>query len=256
MEKKCICLLLCLLSMKASAQYEAEHFMLEDGKTWNYDYHQLELTDTEIVFPVSYTILGDTVMDGRSYKKMYREGQNQRCFYAGYREEGLKVFMCYPGIEKEITIADFEYKGIHHSGYLEEYDPYLKVKEYIDSIEVNGILYRRHTYYVNDKEERLSIGVEGIGYLNGLYYPAMYAPPLDCYCDYEIFTSCEMNGTTIFRFKDFYAPAYHAIPEHLQTVGIEGLPHREVFYDINGHRLATPPTKGIYIQDRKKVTGK
>ena len=255
MEKKCICLLLCLLSIKASAQYEAEHFMLEDGKTWNYDYHQIESVGgghyTEIVFPVSYTILGDTVMDGRSYKKMYREGQNQRCFYAGYREEGLKVFVRFPDIEEELTVVYFEYNG-------EELNPYFKVKERIDSIEVNGILYRRHiyTYYVNNQGERQYIGVEGIGYLNGLNSPAMYELDLDCYCDYETFTSCEMNGTTIFRFKDFYAPAYHAIPEHLQTVGIEGLPHREVFYDINGHRLATPPTKGIYIQDRKKVTGK
>ena len=185
--------------------------MLEQGKTWVYDYHHFEENEeeppTETVYPVRYTIIGDTVIDNKSYYKMYQEIDNQKTYYAAYREEGLKVFVRYTHYDEDIIVADFEYKGLYDpNGYgYEEYDPYSAIKEYIDYIEVDGTQYKRHTYYENDKNNKLVIGVEGIGYTGyGLMYPSIYGPQPDCICDFKVFSSCEVNGKCIFTADDFY----------------------------------------------------
>ena len=183
--------------------------MLEQGKTWVYNYHHFEENEeeppTETVYPVRYTIIGDTVIDNKSYYKMYQEIDNQKTYYAAYREEGLKVFVRYPHYDEDIIVADFEYEGLYDPNGDEEYDPYSAIKEYIDYIEVDGIQYRRHTYYENDKDNKLVIGVEGIGYTEyGLMYPSIYGPQPDCVCDFKVFSSCEVNGKCIFTADDFY----------------------------------------------------
>ena len=183
--------------------------MLEQGKTWVYNYHHFEENEeeppTETVYPVRYTIIGDTVIDNKSYYKMYQEIDNQKTYYAAYREEGLKVFVRYPHYDEDIIVADFEYEGLYDPNGDEEYDLYSAIKEYIDYIEVDGIQYRRHTYYENDKDNKLVIGVEGIGYTEyGLMYPSIYGPQPDCVCDFKVFSSCEVNGKCIFTADDFY----------------------------------------------------
>ena len=130
---------------------EVENPMLKEGKTWVYDYHHFEENEeeppTETVYPVRYTIIGDTIIDNKPYYKMYQEIDNQKTYYAAYREEGLKVFVRYPHIDEDIIVADFEYEGLYDPNGYEENDPYSAIKEYIDYIEVDGIQYRRHTYY-------------------------------------------------------------------------------------------------------------
>lgn len=189
--------------------FEVENPMLKEGKSWNYEYHHFEENEneppTEIVYPVRYTIIGDTVIDNKSYYKMFQDIDNQKTYYAAYREEGLKVFVRYPLIDEDIIVADFEYEGLYDPNGYEENDPYSAIKEYIDYIEVDGIQYKRHTYYENDKEMKLVIGVEGIGYTNyGLMYPSLYGAQPDCVCDFKIFSSCEVNGKCIFTKDDFY----------------------------------------------------
>lgn len=139
---------------------------------------------------------------------MYQEIDNQKTYYAAYREEGLKVFVRYPLIDEDIIVADFEYEGLYDPNGYEEDDPYSAIKEYIDYIEVDGTQYKRHTYYENDKDNKLVIGVEGIGYTEyGLMYPSIYGSQPDCVCDFKVFSSCEVNGKCIFTAEDFYKPA-------------------------------------------------
>ena len=206
-------LLSLLVTLGMSAQSKASyHSLLEEGKSWVYDYHHFEEHEneptTEKVYPVRYTLLGDTLIGDKSYYKMYQEQDNQTAYYGAYREEGLKVFARFPLIDKDIIVADFEYKGLYDPDGYNENDSYSTIKEYIDYIEVDGIKYRRHTYYESEKEDRLVIGVEGIGYTKyGLKYPSIYGPEPDCLCDYEVFASCELNGKCIFTNEDFYKEA-------------------------------------------------
>ena len=201
-----------LMSLSISAQSQGLHPMLVEGKSWVYDYHHFEEHEdeptTETVYPARYTILGDTLIDNTSYYKMYREVDNKNTYYAAYREDGLKVFARFPLINEDIIVADFEYKGLYDPDGYGDNDSYSAVEEYVDYIEVNGIKYRRHTYYEDDKENKLVIGVEGIGYTKyGLQYPSIYGPEPDCLCDHKVFTSCEMNGECIFTNEDFYKEA-------------------------------------------------
>lgn len=209
---KLLYLLCFLLPIRVSAQSESHHNMLNYGKSWVYDYHHFEEHEdeptTETVYPARYTILGDTLIDNKSYYKMYQEVDNKNTYYAAYREDGLKVFARFPLIDEDIIVADFEYKGLYDPDGYGDNDSYSAVEEYVDYIEVNGIKYRRHTYYEDDKENKLVIGVEGIGYTKyGLQYPSIYGPEPDCLCDYKVFTSCEMNGECIFTNEDFYKEA-------------------------------------------------
>lgn len=205
------------------AQSESHHNMLNYGKSWVYDYHHFEEHEdeptTETVYPARYTILGDTLIDNKSYYKMYREVDNKNTYYAAYREDGLKVFARFPLINEDIIVADFEYSGLYDPDGYGDNVSYSAVEEYVDYIEINGIKYRRHTYYEDNKENKLVIGVEGIGYTKyGLQYPSIYGPEPDCLCDYKVFTSCEMNGECIFTNEDFYKEAVAQEHEYIPFV--------------------------------------
>ena len=119
------------------------------------------------------------------------------------REEGLKVYVIYPSVNEEWLIIDFENEGLYPpDGHGEK--KYSKLKEHIDSVEVEGIQYRRHTYYINKVDEKLVIGVEGVGFFfYGLNFPSIYGVVLSCMCDYEVFDFCEVNGKNIFGYYDF-----------------------------------------------------
>ena len=61
---------------------EVENPMLKEGKTWVYDYHHFEENEeeppTETVYPVRYTIIGDTIIDNKPYYKTV-EFKNAYC---------------------------------------------------------------------------------------------------------------------------------------------------------------------------------
>ena len=230
------------MSAQSKASY---HSLLEEGKSWVYDYHHFEEHEneptTEKVYPVRYTLLGDTLIGDKSYYKMYQEQDNQTAYYGAYREEGLKVFARFPLIDKDIIVADFEYKGLYDPDGYNENDSYSTIKEYIDYIEVDGIKYRRHTYYESEKEDRLVIGVEGIGYTKyGLKYPSIYGPEPDYLCDYEVFASCELNGKCIFTNEDFYK---EAVAQELDDEYIPFVEEGKTWYcGYNHPGVTTPPT--------------
>ena len=194
----------------AYAQGEDYRPMLEDMKTWEYDFHHFdddgdyEQGLKETVYTVRYTLSGDTVINGVGYHKMYRDVGGHLTYYAAYREEGKKVYERVPREEWDFIVADFEYEGLYDPWYSEENDDlYSSITDDIDYVKVNWQVYRRHTYR-NDCCWTEAIGVEGIGYAYyGLEYPSVYAAQPTCICDYQVFTACYDKDGNVFRASDF-----------------------------------------------------
>ena len=60
---------------------------------------------------------------------------------------------------------------------------------------------------------------------------------------------CSVNGKSIYRTTDYDLQMTTSVPTPLRTDGITS----SAFYDLQGRRLTDKPTKGVYIQNGKKV---
>ena len=182
--------------------------MLEQGKTWTYIYHYVEILPTDIEgdilpdadrWPVEYTLNGDTVIDGRQYMKMYRFdiATYKTEYYAAYREdEEGRVYVTDDRGRRDFKLIDFT--DPLPVDYPDSYnDP---GSAFTETIKANGNLFTRYRYTNSN-----AVGVEGVGYKKyGLLTFAFYTiPPLTN--DYEELYSVSCKDFH-FSASDFEAP--------------------------------------------------
>lgn len=181
--------------------------MLEQGKTWTYIYHYVEILPTDIEgdilpdadgWPVEYTLNGDTVIDGRQYMKMYRFdiATYKTEYYAAYREdEEGRVYVTDDRGRRDFKLIDFTNPlPVLDNDYPMPYnDP---GSAFTETIKANGNLFTRYRYTNSN-----AVGVEGVGYKKyGLLTFAFYTiPPLTNDFEELYSVSC----------KDFYFSASH-----------------------------------------------
>lgn len=185
----------------------AQRPMLEQGKTWWYEYHHFEDNGSgydETVYPVAYTLKEETVIDGRTYWKMYRrkEYESRESYYAAYREEDGKVYVRYDGQAEDRLMIDFSLQG-YEEPWLVNFVPTE------DNIKVFGQLFRRYSYHLNAPDGILRdaaiVGVEGVGFKKYGLVSYVFEPEVDCICDYQVLARVEANGW-MFQDTDFNAP--------------------------------------------------
>ena len=212
---------------------------LEEGKVWTYHYYN-EFTGHE--FYESLAVSGDTIVDNKSYKRItYVETGNYRY---GMREDGQKVFATYPHYTGEVLLYDF---GLNEGDAFQLYDDdngsnpnaWATVVS-VDTVVVGNRAFRVLDVRPKDMMDWPNWWVEGIGGMNHL--TSNYLSTGNCY----VFSSCQLDGETVFTHKD------------CRTVGIKGQPivdgkRGTSFFDLQGRRLNSQPSKGIYIRDRRKV---
>ena len=199
--KRLVILLLIVCPLMASAKTTLRT-MLVEGKTWYYAYHHYNDEAGKFddrTYSVSYTVRGDTVIDGREYRKMYRwdEVSRETLYYGAFREdEDGRVWQYYAGRQKDFMICD-----ITTYYYFEEADVAVE-----DVIDINGKLLKRY-------QRRGLIGLEGVGLQNYgiILYPL--APEPDCYCDYETFEYM-LDDEFIFYNSFFNLPTYIQLTEN------------------------------------------
>jgi len=185
--------------------------MLVEGKKWYYSYHHYNDEEGKFdnqTYWVSYTLRGDTVIDGREYKKMYRNNlmTSQTSYYGAFREdEDGRVYQYnYAGDKKDFVICDvttFSYT-------------YEKILLTPDVIKVDGQLLYRYQW-------RGIIGVEGVGIKDfGLIRKPnddyVWSEEKDKYewtCDYELF-ECMIGDGIYFYNSDFEAPMFIQLTEN------------------------------------------
>jgi len=184
--------------------------MLEQGKTWWYEYHHFEDNGSgydETVYPVAYTLREETVIDGRTYWKMYRrkEYESRESYYAAYREEDGKVYVRYDGQAEDILLIDFSLLDDSYAAWGEIGD-FVRTE---DNIKVFGQLFRRYRYYYTDVSGSLQdmgfVGVEGVGFKKTGLVNIPVEPEPTCICDYQVLSRVQ-TGSWVFHDADFNAP--------------------------------------------------
>ena len=262
----CLLFLSCMALHAQSSQLEYRPFA-EDRKVWE---SQVGLIMENVY---GNRIDGDTLIGGEIWKKVYNYifmPDFGTSYYAAIRDEGKKVFAIAKGSNRPRLLYDFDLKegemvkcGIEGNVFgclLDKDEPvdsllgfpfitYLKV-ERIDTIEARGLQHRLFTLTLLDaykerfRNEKNIIWAEGVGSSAGPFSPWLPLPPEE-----SLFLSCYENEVYIFGNTEFY--------EHFETNGISNarypISERDIIYDLQGRSFATPPAKGLYIQNGRKL---
>jgi len=200
-------MLAAMLLATASAFAQERKPMLVQGKTWHYIYHHFEDKAEptgedypedfydETCYEVSYTVQGDTVIEGRKYMKIYRrDDRGVSKYYGAFREdeEGLVWQYDLMGDKKDFMLCD--YTCLHYPGSWPE------VGDIVDVVNIYGQLLHRHSW-------NGMLGVEGVGMAGKGLVHYLFGEEPDCICDYESFAYVEGGGIW-FTAADFMAPKY------------------------------------------------
>ena len=206
-----------------------------------------------VVTKVVYTISGDTLIDGRSYVKLYRQEESEApVYWMGLYEEGGTIYWCNRG--KTQAERFIEYNPI----YLNEHitDIYMPdMRDEIDYVTVNDRLFIRHNYSFG-YTGMIVTAVEGVGYeqcgILGMFFG--FTPS-----NYVRFEACYEDGECIFTAADFYKPGINTGIESMyngqdaKNNGMQEGTRNNVLYDLQGRRIQGSPKHGVYIQNGKKV---
>ena len=241
---------------------------VEEGKEWKY-YIKATTSwwdgkeshwDTEYEH-ATLTIEGDTIVDGKEYKKVIYSSDNTLFYetdfiYGIIREENKKVFMRFffdwyydpefP-LSEEVLMYDFDLNV--GDKFVEEYstDTYSTTLT-LQSIEEND---GKRIYIFSTNRDWIPVmqWVEGAGGFHGLGIEQRI-PELTCIdCTRYTFLSlsCYLGEECLCTFDE----------NGYLVSGIEGVKtdvdKDKSVYDLQGRRLNAEPTRGLYIKDGKKI---
>ena len=250
-------LLSLLVTLGVSAQNEGGyHSLLKEGKTWNFEDRYFDFkNDEEWTKDVSYVINGTTEIDGKTYYKMYRISEEGNEYYCALREEGRKVWEYFD--DGDQLLYDFS---------MSVGDSYMPIDEKvfklaaINPIQAHDVVLNVFHYdvrieYIFGMVDIIPVPVvEGVGCEEGWNLIRLFWEYPTCDLVHrEYFLSCYEDGECIFTVDDFENITTNIL--HPKTLDTEK--SRVIdYYSISGRRLSGQPTKGIYIQNGKKVVVK
>ena len=259
---------LALFGFRAAAQQYRP--FVEEGKMWRVAY--ISPRNDDLTYPVDheyYLMKGDTIVAGKTWKKVYHTSFSKFDFLV--REENKRVYYApYPGREELMydfnvavgdTVAYRDIQGFYNGDTAENYEKYCRNW---DSIAVDTIdevkdkaghayrsycLYRKWTYNYDDPEDynkSVEVGyareawIECLGSTGNAFQHAITTTWLigsrrhvleECSVGDEILYHHDLSGIT--------APKLDATD-------------KAAIYDISGRRLQVIPQRGVYIVNGKK----
>lgn len=237
-------LIMMLLSVSTllSAQ-EAKKFLTE-GKEWKCITSNYSPLHDEGDTPFTVKVVGDTICDGRTMKKLHIEyEEGVKGFYsrnvAAYEEGGrLHAYDSSNEVGPDILLIDMNMKVG---------DPiwgsYYHVTA-VDTICVDGIARKRIT--LGDAEYK-AIWVEGIGSNIDSWFTSI-AKHIG---EYSMLMECYDNGKKVFSNTDFSLPATSSINQPTADPLKNGKA-----YDLSGRRINPAKHHGVYIRNGVKRIAK
>lgn len=230
MKKALSFLLLAFFSFQSFGQ-EMYNLFLEEGKVWIYNYYSYNGN----TYNKSLIVKGDTLIGDKSYKKIV-DMSTGRC-ECSMREDGHKVF-CSQN-ENEYLVYDFSL----NVGEVFEAPNITATVVSVDTVMIGGRSFRILDVRENDNLQT-NWWVEGIGGMNYLTN-SIRLPG-----DYYTFLQCKIGDSILFSQKNFETLAVQKL---IIKRGNYSIPST---YDLQGRRQTAKPTRGIYIQNGKKVVVK
>lgn len=235
-------MMLLSLSTLLSAQ-EAKKFLTE-GKEWKCITSNYSPLHDEGDTPFTVKVVGDTICDGRTMKKLHIEyEEGVKGFYsrnvAAYEEGGrLHAYDSSNEVGPDILLIDMNMKVG---------DPiwgsYYHVTA-VDTICVDGIARKRIT--LGDAEYK-AIWVEGIGSNIDSWFTSI-AKHIG---EYSMLMECYDNGKKVFSNTDFPLPATSSINQPTADPLKNGKA-----YDLSGRRINPAKHHGVYIRNGVKRIAK
>lgn len=235
-------MMLLSLSTLLSAQ-EAKKFLTE-GKEWKCITSNYSPLHDEGDTPFTVKVVGDTICDGRTMKKLHIEyEEGVKGFYsrnvAAYEEGGrLHAYDSSNEVGPDILLIDMNMKVG---------DPiwgsYYHVTA-VDTICVDGIARKRIT--LGDAEYK-AIWVEGIGSNIDSWFTSI-AKHIG---EYSMLMECYDNGKKVFSNTDFSLPATSSINQPTADPLNNGKA-----YDLSGRRINPAKHRGVYIRNGVKRIAK
>lgn len=150
----------------------------------------------------TYFLMGDTIIDAFSYKKIYADDGSSISYVGGLREENKKVYLFYKSCDQSIILFDFNVnvgdtvaKSCLVIGCLPFENTYMTVVSR-DSILLEDGSYRNR---INFDDGPQASWIEGIGSVSGLLYP-YYSCAL-CICFLEL-VCFEQNDVTLYQNEE------------------------------------------------------
>ena len=219
--------------------------MLSDSKEWHCKhivYGSDGVYDTDGEWPYIIKVDGDSIINGVAYKKLHYEYMQdvpkgrRKSFNVAVRETGKAVFS-YSEDDGDIMFVNF---NLHEGDFVSEESSKTIIKE--DSIEVNGIRYRRLS--LSDG----GVWVEGIG-SHSLFFTIPYENQEGIEYPYyidDVIEECYENGQLIFSKDDFTATS-----TAVKSVYQERYKEDDCIYGISGVKMKEK-FNGIYIRGGRK----
>ena len=248
----------CAFSMaKAQAPY------FPTGMTWEermMDYHG----DYAEWGPVETFEIGpDTIVNGQVYKQVFRDGELEPVCV---REQDNVVWLLTDVNQQEIKLYDFNWESqqeitTQYLKYLYEEETHQLCTETFQTKNV-ATTYLGGTEVRYYREDFGRTTIWGIGDVIDLRRFGNFSHPHDCllgFCmpqyilpglTYKKVISIQRNGVEIYRSEN-YDEWIHTIPNAIQSPQTNKI--TTPLHDLSGRPLTTPPTRGVYIRDGRKV---
>ncbi len=213
--KKTLLLLIALAGMLTAGNAAPSQPMLVQGKTWYYAYHHFEDLDKpgpdgklyqESISYRSYTLKGDTVIDGRTYMKMYCSDSWSygSKYFGAYREddEGRVYMYDYQGDQQDFLLIDFTLQGYQEPGI--DMQKYTVTEE---NFMHEGKRFHRYKYQAAAEANQPArlCAVEGVGFMGKGLVHYVFQPEVNGNRDYEELSLVEAPGFW-FLASGFSAP--------------------------------------------------
>lgn len=229
------CLLISLMLSVISFSLQAQHPFLEKGKTW----HVMNFSMGGHIIVQDYYVENDTVVDGKTYSKVYSQTDEGTRLDVLLREENRRVYRHDLNSKGESIIYDFNLKeGDTFMRHLSDDNISCCVKK-VETVNINGEDLKQLTIECTSEMEHMysetMTWTEGIGYRYGVLDGIVNFAP-SSWSREAIYVYNSQSDNLYYPFS-FFNSHWHGSPLFVEKVDDETADDEKLNYEFVGEDL-------------------